>query len=252
MIWHERGGTGSCTILLLHGLGATGAVWTGVRRAIESRPDTQYVVADLSGHGGSRWRTTYSVGELTADLVPLLPVEGRTIVVGHSLGAYLGLALASNWFGVRVTGVLGIGPKIAWTAKDLQTLRELAGRPVRTFEQQAEAVSRYRRLSGLTEDVAPGDEFLARGITYTEEGYRFSQDPRTFLVAGASFSSLIASATCPVMLARGEGDQMVATDELRVHCQHAVMIPGAGHNVHVEKPNAVADLIERLDALISQ
>jgi pimeloyl-ACP methyl ester carboxylesterase len=248
MIWHERGGTGPRTILLLHGLGATGAVWSGVRRIIESRSNAQYVVVDLSGHGGSRWRTTYSVGELAADLVPFIPVDAHTIVAGHSLGAYLGLALASGWFGVRIAGVLGIGPKISWTEKDLQTMRELAARPVRTFDEPAEAVSRYRRMSGLTEEVTSGDEPLARGTTRTEEGFRLSQDPRSFLVAGAPFSSLIGSATCPVVLARGEGDQMVSTDELRAHCKDAVVIPGAGHNAHVEKPDAVVDLIERLYA----
>ena len=37
MTWCESGGTGPRAILLLHGLGATAAVWSGVRREIEQR-----------------------------------------------------------------------------------------------------------------------------------------------------------------------------------------------------------------------
>ena len=35
MIWYESGGEGSRGALLLHGLGATAAVWNSVRRALQ-------------------------------------------------------------------------------------------------------------------------------------------------------------------------------------------------------------------------
>jgi len=246
MTWCESGGTGSRAFLLLHGLGATAAVWSGVRRVIEQRAMGRWFAADLTGHGGSAWERQYTVGSHAAEIAELVRDTQDLFVIGHSLGAYIGLALASRWFGVEVAGVLGIGPKITWSEADLQGSRELANRPVRWYTTAEEAWTRYRRVSGLDAAVAPSDEWLARGVVKGEEGWRLSQDPRTFGVAGAPFDSLATGARARVILARGELDPMVSTAELRAHAAEAVEIAGCGHNAQVEKPDAVVDLLQGL------
>jgi len=246
MTWCESGGTGSRAFLLLHGLGATAAVWSGVRRVIEQRAMGRWFAPDLSGHGGSAWERQYTVGSHAAEIAELVRDTQDLFVIGHSLGAYIGLALASRWFGVEVAGVLGIGPKITWSEADLQGSRELANRPVRWYATAEEAWTRYRRVSGLDAAVAPSDEWLARGVVKGEEGWRLSQDPRTFGVAGAPFDSLATGARARVILARGERDPMVSTAELRAHAAEAVEIAGCGHNAQVEKPDAVVDLLQGL------
>ncbi len=250
MIWYESGGEGSRTALLLHGLGATAAVWKAVERALQQRGTMRWLAADLGGHGGSDWQASYSVGQLAAQLAELVQQQQlrELFIVGHSLGAYVGLALASGWFGIAVRGVLGIGPKINWPATDLQAARELAARAVRCYPTGEEAWARYRRVSGLTADIAPGEQWLARGAVLAEGAWRLTQDPRTFAVAGAPFASLAASATAPVLLARGERDPMVSLQELRAHTSQAHDIPGAGHNAHIEDPPAVVALLEQLVA----
>jgi pimeloyl-ACP methyl ester carboxylesterase len=246
MTWCESGGRGSRVFLLLHGLGATAAVWSGVRRVIEQRALGRWVAPDLSGHGGSAWQRHYTVGDHAAEVVQWVGDAPDLFVIGHSLGAYLGLALASRWFGVEVAGVLGVGPKITWSEADLQGSRELASRPVRWYATAEEAWARYRRVSGLDAAVAPTDEWLARGVAKGEEGWRLSQDPRTFGVAGAPFDSLATSARARLILARGERDQMVSTAELRAHASDVVEIASCGHNAQVEKPDAIVDLLQRL------
>jgi len=245
-IWHECGGQGDRTILLLHGLGATAAVWTGVHQALEQRRIGRWIAPDLSGHGQSQWQPHYSVGQLAAELADLVSSSPALFIIGHSLGAYVGLALASGWFGVRVGGVLGVGPKINWPEADLQMTRELANRPVRLYPTQDEALGRYRRISGLISEVAPDTHWLSRGVVAVNEGWRLSQDPRTFAVAGAPFSTLASSANARVVLARGEHDPMVSTQELRAHSVHVEEVKGAGHNVHVEKPESIVTLLEQL------
>jgi pimeloyl-ACP methyl ester carboxylesterase len=246
VIWQESGGSGDCTILFLHGLGATAAVWTGVREALEERGGRRWVMADLGGHGGSDWQPFYSVGQLAAELAHTIREEPAPLIVGHSLGAYVGLALASGWFGLRIRAILGIGPKISWPEADLKVARDFAARPVRCYATEDEALARYRRVSGLDEELAPGRETLARGVLQTAGGWRLAQDPGTFAVAGAPFASLAAAAHARVVLARGERDPMVALEELRAHSPQAYDIPGAGHNAHVEDPRAVLGLIEGL------
>lgn len=247
MIWYESGGVGSRVAMLLHGQGATAAVWTSVRRALQEQGSMRWLVVDLGGHGKSDWESSYSVGQLAAPLAELVRQEARKLfIVGHSLGAYVALALASGWFGVATRGVLCIGPKITWPAADLQTAAELAARPVRWYPTEQEAWTRYRRVSGLTADIAPGNEWLARGTAKGEGGWRLAQDPRTFSVAGAPFTSLVASATAPILFARGERDPMVSVQELSAYAVRAHDIPGAGHNAHIENPQAVLALLEQL------
>ena len=246
MLWHETGGRGTPAILLLHGLGATAGVWTGVQGVLEQRGIGRWIAPDLNGHGLSEARPHYSVGSLAAELAGLIPDETKIYVVGHSLGTYLALALASRWFGVEVRGIVGLGPKISWPESDIQGSRELAARPVRWYATEGEAWNRYRRVSGLDPTIAPEEEWLVRGVTHTERGWRLSQDPRTFEVAGAPFASLVASAQARLVLARGEHDPMVSMAELRLHCQEAHEIANAGHNAHVEKPGEVVGLLERM------
>lgn len=246
MTWCESGGAGSRAILLLHGLGATAAVWHGVVRAIEQRGLGRWLAPDLSGHGATSWQGLYTVGSHAAEVAELARDTRELFVIGHSLGAYIALALASRWFGVEVAGVLGVGPKITWSEADLQGSRELALRPTRWYATAEEAWARYRRVSGLDVTVAPGDEWLARGVVQGEEGWRLSQDPRSFGVAGAPFDSLARSARAHVILARGERDVMVSTAELQAHAPQAFEIAGHGHNVHVEKPDAIVDLLQSL------
>jgi pimeloyl-ACP methyl ester carboxylesterase len=245
-IWHESGGQGHRTILLLHGLGATAAVWTGVRQSLEQRHAGRWIAPDLSGHGQSQWRPHYSVGQLAAEVADLVSGSPELFIVGHSLGVYVGLALASGWFGVRVDGVLGLGPKINWPEADLQTTRELANRPVRLHSTQDDAWARYRRASGLTPEIAADARWLSRGVDKVNDGWRLSQDPRTFAVAGAPFSTLASSANARVVLARGEHDPMVSTEDLQAHCAYVEEIKGAGHNAHVEKPESIVALLEQL------
>jgi len=74
---------------LLHGLGATAAVWHGVQRALERSALGRWIAPDLGGHGSSGAEVTYSVGQLAAGIATALPGTRDLFVVGHSLGAYV-------------------------------------------------------------------------------------------------------------------------------------------------------------------
>src|SRR5262249_50007628 len=117
---------------------------------------------------------------------------------------------------------------------------------VRWYLTSAEASDRYRRVSGLDAGIAPEEQWLRRGIVHDARGWRLSQDPRTFGVAGAPFASLAASARARLVLARGAHDPMVSMEQLRAHTGEVEEIPGSGHNAHVERPDAIVQLLLRL------
>jgi pimeloyl-ACP methyl ester carboxylesterase len=217
---------------------------------IDQRGLGRWIAVDLPGHGRSTARADYSVGALAADLCSIVREEPDLLVIGHSLGAYIGLALASNWFGIKVQGVLAIGPKVTWTASEVQSAHQLATRPVRWYTNAEEVFKHYRRISGLDERIAPEEEWLSHAVTECAEGWRLSQDPRTFDVVGAPFSSLVASAQAPIVFARGEHDKLVSESELQMYSRQVHQIPGAGHNVHVEKPAAILASMQTLISMI--
>lgn len=246
MLWYEMGGSGKRVFLLLHGLSATSGVWAGVTRLIGQRGLGRWIAADLPGHGNSAARANYSVGALAADLSSIVRDEPDLFVIGHSLGAYIGLALASHWFGVEVQGVLAIGPKVTWSASEVQSAHQLAARPVRWYMSAEEIWKHYRRVSGLDERIAPEEDWLAHAVTHCAEGWRLAQDPRTFEVVGAPFPNLFASAQAPVAFARGEHDKLVSESELQMYSRQVHQIAGAGHNVHVEKPEGILSSVQTL------
>jgi pimeloyl-ACP methyl ester carboxylesterase len=242
------GGAGRPLLILLHGLGATAQVWEGWRPLLEERWPGRWLAPDLPGHGGSAPLAQYSFGSLAAAVADLVDTEDRTVVVGHSLGGVVGLALGSGWFGVRVKAVVGVGIKVAWTAAELDRARALAERPVQEFASRADAAARYLRVSGLAGLVDPDGAVVDAGLRQEGGNWRLALDPRAFGVGAPDMPGLLAACRARVRLARGETDPMVSADELAELRPGALTLAGLGHNAHVEDPGAVLRLLEPLAA----
>jgi pimeloyl-ACP methyl ester carboxylesterase len=229
-------------MLLLHGLGATGGVWRGVEAI------TPATAPDLPGHGSAAWHETYTFERHAEAVLPLLKTFDRPVpVVGHSMGGVVALALAAL-APERVSRVVGLGIKVAWPPEDAARALAMAQRPVATYDTRAEAVERFLRVSGLAGLVAPDDPMVEgavvdRAAAGEGSGWRLAQDPRTFGVGVPDVAGLLATVRCPVVLARGEHDPMVAHEQLAELAGDAVTLLGLGHNAHVEDPEAVLALL---------
>ncbi|HEX4723228.1 MAG TPA: alpha/beta fold hydrolase [Pseudonocardiaceae bacterium] len=225
-------------VLLLHGLGATGAVWDG----LTDRLDRTWLAPDLPGHGGSARLRRYSFGGLAAAVADQLPTAGPLVVVGHSLGGVVALALASGWFGVDVVGVLAVGVKVRWSDDELARAAAVAARPDRVFATRADAETAYLKLAGLT-GLAVADP---AGLVEADDGWRLTLDMAAFGVGAPDMVGLLGMARCPVVLAAGEHDPMSRPADLLALRDDAVTLPGLGHNAHVEDPAAVLPLLYSL------
>ncbi|MEV6908242.1 alpha/beta hydrolase [Amycolatopsis sp. NPDC051071] len=231
-------GTDGPAVLLLHGLGATGAVWDG----LVAQPGYRWLAPDLPGHGGSGRLPHYSFGGLAAAIADALPERGPLLVIGHSLGGVVGLALASGWFGVEVTGLLTVGIKVEWSEDDLAWAAAMAARPPKVFPAREDAERGFLKISGLA-GLADADP---DGVVETEGGWRLALDPAAFAVGAPDMRGLLGAARCPVVLATGQNDPMSRPDQLRALDPAATELPGLGHNAHVEFPTALLPLLSRL------
>ncbi|WP_409462253.1 alpha/beta fold hydrolase [Amycolatopsis sp. GA6-003] len=228
-------GQGEPPVLLLHGLGATGAVWDGLAGLLDRR----LLAPDLPGHGGSSRLPEYTFEALAAAVAEALDERGPVVVLGHSLGGVLALELASGRYGLDVSSVVAVGIKVEWSEDDLARAAAMAARPPRLFDTREEAETAYLKIAGLT-GLAPADP---DGVTETSDGWRLTLDPPAFGVGRPDLAGLLSAARCPVVLAAGENDPMCRPEQLRALVHDAVVLPGLGHNAHVEDPAAVAALL---------
>jgi len=238
------GGSGEPVLLLLHGLGATGDVWEGWRPLLAQRWPGRWLAPDLPGHGGSRPLSRYTFDTLAAAVAGLVGAGTRTVVLGHSLGGVVGLALASSDFPLPVQAVIGLGIKVVWTREELDRAQALAHRTPAWFDSRDEAAARYLRVSGLAGLLSAEDPAVDAGLREQNGRWQLALDPGAFAVGAPDMAELLARSQAPVTLARGEHDPMNTDEQLSRLGVSTVTLPGLGHNAHVQSPQLSITLLD--------
>jgi pimeloyl-ACP methyl ester carboxylesterase len=238
---HGHDGGPGPALLLLHGLGATGEVWSGFVAAMGDGWPGPVLVPDLPGHGRSAGLPRYSFGSLAAALASTLEPGRPAVVLGHSLGGVLGLTLGSGWFGVPVPAVCGLGMKVRWTAAERAKAAAIAARPTTAFATRAEAMDRALRVAGLHGLIAE----LPSAITRSPSGWQLTLDNAAFGVGAPDLAGLLAACHGTVVLAAGENDPMCPAEHL-AEFGAPVLLAGCSHNAHVEKPQALRPVLDQV------
>ena len=242
-LWTRRGGSGPSLLVLIHGMAATGDVWDPVIEELAERWPGEWLAVDLAGHGRSATCVSYSIGGHAADVARITGRRDNVVVLGHSLGGAVGLALASAWFGVDVRLTVAVGVKIRWSAEDLRRAEVLAGRPSRRFASRAEAAKFWLRIAGL-DDLWDTDHPGARAAVVELDGeFVPTFDNRAYEVGAPRMAALLAAAQGKVVLARGADDPMVSDDDIDGLGMTPHVLSDAGHNAHVAAPSGIVDLV---------
>jgi pimeloyl-ACP methyl ester carboxylesterase len=245
----EEGGSGADLLVLLHGLGATGAVWAALLEHIDTRWRGRWFAPDLPGHGRSA-RASRHFAEDAADIIGGMlksraRADGRLVILGHSFGGVVALALASGRYGVQPDVVFGVGIKLSWRDEEIARMRAFAAQPAKRFANEADARERYLKVSGLFGLAAPDSPVAARGISRGDDGsWRLAMIPEANDAGRPAFAELRAAARCPLHLARGGRDQLVTLEETRALDPGATDLGQFGHNVQVESPETLWAWIE--------
>jgi pimeloyl-ACP methyl ester carboxylesterase len=237
-LWVESGGTGGPTLLMLHGLGANAAVWERLRPLVTARWPGRWLAPDLRGHGRSGHGPPYSFGTHAADVAPLIAPGEDLVVLGHSMGGAVAITLASAWFGLVVRAVIAFGVKLVWTPE------QIARGPVRWFATRTEAIERYLLVCGLKDLIDPGSAAAASGIAEHAGRFRLAADPGIANAVGVPIERVIGAMLAPLHLAAGERDPMVTLEQMRQFDPAASLLPGSGHNPHVEAPEVLWRYVE--------
>jgi 2-succinyl-6-hydroxy-2,4-cyclohexadiene-1-carboxylate synthase len=233
------------TIVLLHGFTNTGASWDPVVTALGER--YRALAPDIRGHGAASERRPVTLSAVLHDIDELAP--GRFTLVGYSMGGRIALHAALA-FPQRVArlALIGASPGIA------DPLERGARR--RADEELAHEVSR----SSIEEFAArwartPVLAGQAPEVVATAHRDRLRSTPPGLaealrgLGAGAlpSLWKRLGELRPPVTLIVGERDAKFTETAHRMQDliprARVEVVRGAGHAVHLEAPELVAELL---------
>jgi 3-oxoadipate enol-lactonase len=241
----DTGGPGRA-VVLLHGAGADHVMFADQRAAL-SAAGFRVVLLDLRGHGRSRPnRTPLTAALLLADVQAVVDHLGLATpaLVGHSLGGNLAQRLVrrapGRWSALAVLGAtwndgpLTTGERVA-LASAAPVLRLLPGPVLRRTMVAASATTPYARADlGRAFALMPRRDFLAAWRATVE---LVEPDP--------SYRTPV-----PLLLLRGARDRTgnIATAMPRWAAAEGVeevAVPGAGHVVTQDAPEAVSAALLR-------
>jgi pimeloyl-ACP methyl ester carboxylesterase len=250
------------TIVLLHGNGTMIEDWI-VSGVLDSLARTNRVVAfDRPGFGHSErprspvW-TPSAQAALLADAFDELGLE-KPVVIGHSFGTLVALALAIEHPGavsrlglvggyyypsaradvlfLSPPAIPGVGDVIRYT---VSPLLGAASTPLVNKKIFSPAPVSERWLSGFPLDMMLRPSQLRAGAA----------EAAIMVPAAAGIAAGYGELKVPVIIVAGEGDAIVTTGDqsVRLHkdIEHSklVVVPGAGHMVH---HSATAQVVEAL------
>jgi 2-succinyl-6-hydroxy-2,4-cyclohexadiene-1-carboxylate synthase len=236
------------SVLLLHGFTHTGSSWDRVVAALGER--YRVLAPDIRGHGAAAQSRPVTLDAVIGDLDSLAPLDGFTLA-GYSMGGRIALHVALAMPGrVRRLVLIGASPGIS-EPEQRRLRREADERLAAELEHVSieEFARRWEQtpvLSGLPDDL------LAR---VRADRLRSTPDGLARVLRGLGTGVLpslwdrLGELPMPVTLIVGERDQKfraIAAEMGGMIDQAEVMVvPGAGHAVHLEAPDAVAEKIAR-------
>ncbi len=239
-------------ILLIHGLFGSAVNWHPIVGRLHALlgADRRLIVPDLRNHGQSPHDPILSYEAMAEDLIGLLDQLGiaRAALVGHSLGGKVAMWLALNWpERVAALAVVDIAP-VTYPARFRRLIAALQGLDLRTLASRRDADARL--VAAIPEAMMRG--FLLQNLRKTEAGWGWRINlaalPGAMLGLAGFPDAQGRQFPGPTAFIHGGDSDYVAAAQLPLFRglfprAELVVIPGAGHWVHADQPEAFAATI---------
>lgn len=203
---YEWGVPGHPPALLLHSLAAHSHWWDWSAPLLADR--FHVAALDLRGHGGSQWADppAYRFTDYVADIVAVLDDLGwrSPLVIGHSMGGYLGAYLASL-HPERVGALVIADILTGWSEEQERRARQQAEQPGPEFSSPAEAGARFRLAPPETKAPQEWLRHLGEvGVKERRPGvWEYAFDRQVFLHPRPNPWPFLPNVVCPTLVMRG-------------------------------------------------
>src|SRR6202167_5956008 len=240
-------------LVLVHGGAAHARWWDHIAPLLAT--DHLVVALDLSGHGDSGRRETYSLDLWAAEVLGVAEdagIAGPPTVIGHSMGGFV-TRRPPSLHGSRLAGAVAVYSPVRDITPEERAAREhRAFGPLRVYPAAEAAIARFHPIPDQ-----PTLPYIAAHVAETSirpvpGGWSWKFDPRIFARHQLP-PALLTRLDCRVALFRAEhgivSQQMsdMMYDRLG-RLAPAVQIPAAAHHVMLDYPIA---LVTRVPPLLS-
>jgi pimeloyl-ACP methyl ester carboxylesterase len=264
LAWGDPGPRG---LVLVHGGGAHAHWWDHIAPLLAL--DRRVLALDLSGHGDSGRRDTYTLDAWATEVLGVAADAGLTeppTVIGHSMGGLVTLRLASL-FGARLAGAVVIDSPVRnrdLTPEEMAARERRAFGPLRVYPSREDAIAHFRTIPPqetlpyaaahvAATSVRPAPAAVG-GPAGAVDGWTWKFDPRIF--GREPFGAAAATLTrldCRIALFRAEHGIMSAQMSQILYDRlgrvaPVIEIPAAAHHIMLDQPVA---LIAALRTLLS-
>ena len=234
------------TVLFVHGAGLDHSVWPLQTRHFAYR-GWNALALDLPGHGRSGGELRTSIAALADwlwDLIKLLEAPAASLV-GHSMGALIGLELAARHRRrIARLALLGAAARMPVHPALLEAARGPGPRAALLICDWG-----FGPAGHLGGHKAPGSWMMGHALRLLER----SVGPvlETDLAACQGYEDGLAAAAkvrCPTLVLAGEFDRMAPARQgaglaEAIKDARFVVLPAAGHMLMVEQPDATLDAL---------
>jgi 2-succinyl-6-hydroxy-2,4-cyclohexadiene-1-carboxylate synthase len=232
-------------IVLLHGFTHTGASWDPVIAALPQR--YKALAPDIRGHGSAARRPA-SLRSVVADVCGL--AGERFTLAGYSMGGRIALHVAVA-APARVQRLVLIGASPGIEDADERAQRRAADERL-ADEIEQDTIEAFARRWASTTTVLAGQPASLREAIHQD---RLRNTPSGLAAALRSLGTgalpslwgRLSELGMPVTLVVGERDEKFrgigAQMASRLPRTNLIVVPDAGHAVHLEAPRAVAEII---------
>jgi pimeloyl-ACP methyl ester carboxylesterase len=233
-------------LVLIHGGGANARWWDHLAPSLAR--ERRVVAVDLSGHGRSDWRDSYSYDQWAKEVIDVSCEEDLSapLVVGHSMGGKVALRVA-ELFGAHLSGILVLDTPMRQRTPTEQARLDRLSRSRRLYETRRDAIANFRIAPPANDPPQALVDHLAReSVVQDGAKWRWRFDPGIYARDGA-VSLATQPVTCPVTIVRAEHGALDAESARRVASAmgdvEIIELAGVGHHMILDDPCGSLSLI---------
>lgn len=247
-LFYKQYGENRPPLVILHGLLGASGNWHTLSRSVFSDVATVYTV-DQRNHGRSPHADRFDYPAMAEDVRALIQQEagGSATVLGHSMGGKTAMQLALTHPDVVDRLIIADMAPRAYPPHHRPLIRALQALDLAAYD------SRSAIDDALADDVPayPIRQFLLKNLDYDDGRYTWQMNLDVIAEKYDHINAPITSDRTfskPTLVLRGEHSDYVTEADVQ-HIRtlfpnaESVTLPGAGHWVHADAPDAFASAV---------